>query len=150
MDTAVEANPLPNRELAEELTEFAVFTVRLPGTRSLSAGVTAALSQLDHDSGCRLSDLSAKLCISLSAASRLVDRLVVLGFARRTRGERDGRTIRITITSAGRQALREQRAHRAVRLALLLDRLDQDDLDQITRAGPALTRLIALAADDAT
>lgn len=138
-----------SRELADALTELAVLIVRSPTTRAVSVPVIAALSQLERNSGCRLSDLSTKLRIALPTASRLVDRLVELGFATRRRDGHDGRTVRVSITEMGQHALEDLRAERAVQLALLLDRLAPDDFDRIAGATPALARLVVTATEDA-
>lgn len=75
----------------------------------------------------RMADLAARVLLTRSGITRLVDRLVQLGFVERCAAEADGRGAYAQLTAAGAEALRRaQRTHRrGVREEFLL-RLDDD------------------------
>lgn len=106
---------LGNDELATWrafLRAHAVVTRRLE--RSLAATGLLTLSELDvliqldeaGREGLRLSDLAARVLITKSGISRLVDRLVEDGLLERRQCADDRRVHHVSITAPGRRALR--------------------------------------------
>lgn len=107
---------LGNDELATWrafLRAHAVVTRRLE--RSLAATGLLTLSELDvliqldeagPQGGLRLSDLAARVLITKSGISRLVDRLVEDGLLERRQCADDRRVHHVSITASGRRALR--------------------------------------------
>ena len=106
---------LGNDELATWrafLRAHAVVTRRLE--RSLAATGLLTLSELDvliqldeaGPQGLRLSDLAARVLITKSGISRLVDRLVEDGLLERRQCADDRRVHHVSITASGRRALR--------------------------------------------
>lgn len=64
-------------------------------------------ASLQHSPNQALSELAAHIATDLSALSRIVDRLVVLGLVLREKCDIDGRSVRIALTPAGQALTRE-------------------------------------------
>ncbi len=81
----------------------------------------------------RLAELNRHVLLSQPALSRMVDRLVERGLVLREADPRDGRGVRLSLTTAGREAQREvgQRHARDVARAMTA-RLMADDLAALT------------------
>ncbi|WP_217914928.1 MarR family winged helix-turn-helix transcriptional regulator [Miltoncostaea marina] len=77
----------------------------------------------------RVSELGSATLLSVSGASRMVDRLAREGLVERAACEEDGRGAEVVLTAAGRERLRDARAAhlRGVRAAFL-SRFDDDEL----------------------
>jgi DNA-binding MarR family transcriptional regulator len=77
----------------------------------------------------RVSELSSATLLSVSGASRMVDRLAREGLVERAACEEDGRGAEVVLTTAGRDRLRAARAEhlRGVREAFL-SRFHDDEL----------------------
>jgi DNA-binding MarR family transcriptional regulator len=73
-----------------------------------------------------VSDLSAKLKLSLPATSQLVDRLVRSGLARRQEDPKDRRQRRVSIAPSGRAVVQRLNKERAKELAVVTGRLSPD------------------------
>jgi DNA-binding MarR family transcriptional regulator len=86
--------------------------------------------------------------VSQPAMTQLVDRLTSQGLVRRHPSATDRRWVLVEITDTGRDALAERLQRRVDYLDDLLAALSAADRTAITRALPALERLIAEA--DAT
>jgi hypothetical protein len=72
----------------------------------------------------------------------LVTQLGRLGLAERQRDTTDARVVRVVITDAGRELLRERRRAGAEALTKLIDALDEQDLARLTPGLPAVRRLV--------
>lgn len=83
----------------------------------------------------RISELSAATLLSMSGASRLVDRLVKTGLVAKEACAEDGRGAQARLTTAGRERLAPARVtHLAGVREAFLSRLDADDLEALARA----------------
>jgi DNA-binding MarR family transcriptional regulator len=91
----------------------------------------------------RMAELSARLGVSLSTISGVVDRLVDQGMLTRSDDPADRRQVVIRATSAGVEHLDRLRELNAGQLRLLLARVDADDLPAIEHA----LDILAAAAD---
>jgi DNA-binding MarR family transcriptional regulator len=74
-----------------------------------------------------MSALSEELEISLSALTQLADRLEKAGLVERVAGCDDRRTKTLSLTEYGRDMMRARRKMRVEHVALLIDRLSQED-----------------------
>jgi DNA-binding MarR family transcriptional regulator len=101
------------------------------------------LVMIDADGPRRVGALATDLGVNQSNASRIVDRLVGQGLARRVRDREDARASLVELTNQGAQVLRTVQDHR---LAALLDVVSR----MPGRAGTLLSVLeeVSAAADD--
>jgi DNA-binding MarR family transcriptional regulator len=79
-------------------------------------------------------DLAAVLAVNPSTATRMCDRLVRKGLVRRHRQAGDRRTVRITLTAAGRDLVTEVTRLRRAELARLLAALPPDQHQPVIAA----------------
>jgi MarR family transcriptional regulator, negative regulator of the multidrug operon emrRAB len=94
----------------------------------------AALVALDTFlEGSSIDTMRKPLGLSHSAAVRLVDRLAAAGFVRRGAGA-DGRSVRVFLTRAGRDAAAQVQESRMRALGDVLAPLDAAERKQLTRA----------------
>jgi DNA-binding MarR family transcriptional regulator len=68
----------------------------------------------------RVVDISAELHVSPSTGTRMCDRLVRKGLARRSRVANDRRVVRLTLTAAGRQLVEKVNRRRRKELAAIV------------------------------
>jgi DNA-binding MarR family transcriptional regulator len=94
-----------------------------------------ALTVLDDLCGANLMQLAEGMGVTVSTASRLVDRLVAAGLVDRRPSEATRREISVTLTAHGHEVLRR---YDESRVDALLDRLDQLDLSRRAAAVDAL------------
>ncbi len=116
-----------------------VIDARLQADLGVTLARVEALGVLaDRDGSCRVQDIADDLCITVGAASKLVDRLEHQGLARRTANPRDRRSSLITLTDDGRRTHRAgaQGLERHLR-AHLSASYDRADITQMT------TRMVA-------
>lgn len=113
---------------------------RLAGTHApefLEIGVTmpqAKVLYLVIASGeIRMSELSARLGVSLSTVSGLVERLVEHGLATRHDDPADRRQVVVSATTAGHHLIERFRELNAAQLRAMLDSLGDDDLVVVER-----------------
>ena len=71
--------------------------------------------------------LAEQLGVNASNASRLCDRLERLGLLARVRSARDGRSVDVSLTPAGRRVFETVRAHRLRDVRRVLDRMSDHD-----------------------
>ncbi|GIF17688.1 DNA-binding MarR family transcriptional regulator [Actinoplanes tereljensis] len=81
-----------------------------------------------------MSRLAEALDVVPSSASRLCDRLEATGLLRRVPDPRDRREVRLMITPAARRLLDELRERRRAALAVVLERMPDDDRQDLLRA----------------
>jgi DNA-binding MarR family transcriptional regulator len=86
-----------------------------------------------------MSTLVARLGVSLSTVSGLVDRIVDQGLAHRREDPADRRQVVVGLTPAGRSFIDRFRELNAHELRQLLEHLDDHDLDLVRRALAALS-----------
>jgi DNA-binding MarR family transcriptional regulator len=103
-----------------------------------ASGVTMAqlrvLMILSVTGETRMSDLAAKLNISLSTLSSLVDRLVEADLAQRRTNERDRRNVLVSLTDHGLEALDALQELGLHHLRALLALLDDAGLQTVNNA----------------
>lgn len=93
-------------------------SAELPGGLSLTQ--LRALAATESAQACSLSMLAEDLGISVSTASRLVDRLVAAGVIDRRTSEINRREVTLRVTSSGRRLLRHHQSNRIEIFADLL------------------------------
>jgi DNA-binding MarR family transcriptional regulator len=81
----------------------------------------------------RMSELSARLGVSLSTVSGLVERLVEHGLAARHDDPADRRQVVVSATSGGHELLERFRELNAAQLRAMLGSLDDEDLVVVER-----------------
>jgi DNA-binding MarR family transcriptional regulator len=97
--------------------------VQLRALTALKLGGTVNLAQLAEEMG-----------VTVSTASRLVDRLVALGWVNRAASERNRREISLSLTTSGRKLLRRFDDRRLARLTACLNRVPADRRDAVVAA----------------
>jgi DNA-binding MarR family transcriptional regulator len=113
----------------------------LAGSCGLSINEFELLLRVNHvsDLGVRLSALRSAVRLTQPSLSRAVTRLERHGWLRRAGAPGDGRGVLVSITGAGREALRRAAAvHDQTIREVLLDHLTPDEQDLLARA---LTRV---------
>jgi DNA-binding MarR family transcriptional regulator len=104
----------------------------------LGVGVTMSQAKVLYlvqaDSGLRMSELSARLGVSLSTVSGVVDRLVDQGLLNRQDDPADRRQVLLRISDAGATQLELFRELTAGQFRDLLARIDEVDLAVVERA----------------
>ena len=116
-----------------------VIDARLHADVGLTLARLEALRVLDRREGtCRVQDIADDLCITVGAASKLVDRLENDGLARRAANPGDRRSSLIRLTDDGRSTHRAGAQHLERQLrAHLSASYDRADIIQLT------TRMVA-------
>ena len=109
-----------------------------------SGATGAALALLHQEPGLGIAALRRPLALTQSATVRLVDALVADGLAERRPG-RDGRSVAVHLTHAGRDAARQVLAERAEVLDTVLAPLSADERE---RFGALLDRVLLAATRD--
>ncbi|MFI0485803.1 MarR family winged helix-turn-helix transcriptional regulator [Actinomadura sp. 9N215] len=123
------------RRLANLLgaASLAVTDLVLAGTTEagrVSASGAAALIVLADAPDLGVTELGRRVRLTQSAAARMVDGLEAAGLARRRRGE--GRTVRVRLTPAGEDAVRDMLDARGSPLDGVLSVLDADERETFT------------------
>src|SRR4051812_29140785 len=98
-----------------------------------------ALSEINAQSGLRVSDLTQRMSLHQSTVSNLVEKLNSAGLLRRIREAGDNRVVRLQLTSAGRKVL--ARAPNPAR-GVLPDALDKLDGRSLKKLSSALESLV--------
>jgi DNA-binding MarR family transcriptional regulator len=79
---------------------------------------------------CKMTDISRYLCVTKSAVTGLVDRLIRLGYVKRIRSRRDRRIIYIQLTTNGAQLSRRLRSFRLKRIRDVFSRISAKERSQ--------------------
>jgi len=87
-----------------------------------------------------MSDLVARLGVSLSTVSGLVDRIVDQDLASRREDPIDRRQVVVGLTDRGKAFIERFRDLNAVQMRALLDVIEDDELDSVRQALTALAR----------
>ena len=122
-------------------TALAVSDLMLADVRAathVSVSGAAALVVLAHAPDLGVTELGRRVGLSQPAAARMVDSLVAAGLARR--GQAQGRSVAVSLTRAGKRAVKQVLAARAEGLAGLVTGLEGTDRRVLT---DLLERLLA-------
>lgn len=113
-------------------------------TAERSAGVTGAqlfvLQQLREAPAHSLNDLADRTFTHQSTVSVVVDRLVSRGLVARTRSETDARQVELSLTAAGRTALRRAPPPAQLRLIAALRALPASECRRLARTLGSVVR----------
>ncbi len=113
-------------------------SMNLPGTVSLTQ--LRALAAVEEVGPCSLGTLAEALMISVSSASRMVDRIVALGLLDRRPSEASRRELTLQVTPRGRRMLRRHEASRRAVFAEVLRGMAPRDVDALLRGLSAVQR----------
>lgn len=125
------------RRVARRVARSAWQAEPLPSAQSELLRLAAA------QPGIRVADAARELRLAPNTVSTLVGRLTAAGLLDRSRAPSDGRSVRLTVTSAGARRIAEWRDLRAELAGRALDRLTPADRQSLAGAVPALLRLAA-------
>jgi DNA-binding MarR family transcriptional regulator len=131
--------------LGEALYSLAAGVIRRR-SRTLSLTALSTLATLEQTGPRRLTDLAMAEEITQPSMTSLVTQLEQLGLAERRRDPADARVVLVAITVAGQQLMRERRRAGAQALTELIEKLDEQDVAELSVALPALLRLVDLVA----
>lgn len=90
----------------------------------------------------RVVDISVELGVTASTSTRMCDRLVRKGLARRYRIPSDRREVRLSLTQAGRELVQEVTGRRRDELVRIVDAMPAADHGPITRGLQALSEAV--------
>ena len=110
---------------------------------TLSSGSITALATVVNEGPIRVGDLAAWEGVRAPTMTRIVDGLVVDGYAERIPDPGDGRACLVRATPAGVEVLRGARTARSQVLAAGLDRLSGEQRAAVVAALPAIEALYA-------
>jgi DNA-binding MarR family transcriptional regulator len=131
--------------VAEAVHASAIRVLRIVRTEDSKAGIGPAqlsvLSVLVFGGAKTMSELAEAEQVKPPTMSRIVDGLVRLRLAQRTREAGDRRSLRIAVTPKGKQLLLAGRDRRVRALAQRLDSLSSDELSLLERAVQMLGKI---------
>jgi DNA-binding MarR family transcriptional regulator len=147
-----DASPLPGDLARAEAGELlsAVGAVRRVARRAVRNSLTAqplppARSELlrlaARRPGISVAEAAHEMRLAPNSVSTMVSQLAADGLLRRGRASSDGRTVRLTPTSAGTERIAQWQDIRSDLAGRALGRLGEADRQAIRAAIPALTRL---------
>jgi DNA-binding MarR family transcriptional regulator len=110
---------------------------------ALSHGSITALATVVNEGPIRLGDLAVWEGVRAPTMTRIVDGLVLDGYAERIPDPADGRACLVRATPAGFEVLRGARTARAQVLSAGLDRLSAEQRAAVVAALPAIEALCA-------
>jgi DNA-binding MarR family transcriptional regulator len=116
--------------------------------RDLSLTALSSLSTIERGGPRRLTDLAVGEGVTQPSMSAIVSQLERLGLVERRADAQDGRVVRVTITSAGREHLSQMRRSGASVFDVLIDKLSSSQAASLRAALPSLGRMLDLADDD--
>jgi DNA-binding MarR family transcriptional regulator len=132
-DTSPAAAEIGPDELADALVSvgnaLSAITARsISSVRDdLSPAQFRALAELEHEPRRRVVDLALALGVNRSTATRMSDRLARKRLVTRTRQRGDRRTVRLSLTDAGRELLHEASQSRRLAVSEIVSRLPDGD-----------------------
>src|SRR5262245_34971577 len=134
--------------VADELRPVVLRVARELRHETEQLGVTARqatlLWQIRRNPGLSLRDLASLERISPPALSGYVERLETAGLVERVRSDADRRRVGLRLTPDGERLMRRVRARRTSWLAGRLERLDAGELESVSLALPALSKLVEI------
>jgi DNA-binding MarR family transcriptional regulator len=107
----------------------------------------SSLSTIERSGPRRLTDLAVSEGVTQPSMSAIVNQLARLGLVERRSDPRDGRVVRVAITSAGREHLSTLRRAGAAVFDALIDKLDPSEAASLRAAFPSCRRMLEFAAD---
>jgi len=110
-------------------------------------GQVRTMHVLAEASELTMNDLAVRLQVAPPTVTGLVCGLVEQGYVTRSNDEHDWRVVRVAISESGRQALAQHRHDVLNRVSSWLAELDDDEIDQLNQAIPALRHLSQVLAD---
>lgn len=116
----------------------------------LSVPQCRALGYLSRHPGAPLAELAEHLGLTAPASSRLVEGLVVRGYAARQTNASDRRSVALTATARGAEMLAAAQTHVRGHLAETLAALSGDERATVARAVGLLRPLFAVRAETPT
>lgn len=93
-----------------------------------------ALAELARGDGMSQNELAARLRLEKSTVSRLVGQLATRGWVERDRDPADGRALRLRLTARGARVAGEIAEARQRKFAAVLERIPDDERDDVLRA----------------
>ena len=108
----------------------------------LSPSQTAALATIERHGPLTPSELAARERVQRPTVTRVVARLCDAGLVERLPDERDRRAALLSITPAGRNALRDLRRQKTAYLAERLSELRPEERALLARASGLLERML--------
>jgi DNA-binding MarR family transcriptional regulator len=128
---------------------FAVGTLGIrQRPRDLSLTALSSLSTIERSGPRRLTDLAVAEGVTQPSMSAIVSQLEGLGLVERRSDARDGRVVRVAITSAGLEHLSTMRRVGASVFDVIIDKLDPTEAASLRAALPSFGRMLELADDD--
>lgn len=131
---------LMHRLVSTHLPEFMEVAVTMSQAKVLYTVLAAG--------SLRMSELAARLGVSLSTTSGQVDRLVELGLLDRRDDPADRRQVVVSVTPGGETQVGRFRELNNEQLLLMLDRVGDDDLTLVERAMKVLVHAASPAGAD--
>jgi len=127
------------------------FGLQRPYTTACGMPVTTseahALMELAGHDGIRQSDLALRLGLEKSSVSRLIRQLEARSWVHRVPDPRDGRAVKLGLTSSGVRAAERLAGATARKFQRLLDEIPHDEREGVLRALSALTRAARSASE---
>jgi DNA-binding MarR family transcriptional regulator len=99
------------------------------------------LSQLVQTGPMRVGELAGQVPCSQPTATTIVSSLETMGLVSREPDPADGRAIRVTLTSQGRETIISVAHGEAELLSERMSELSTEEMELMLRVGPLLTRL---------
>jgi len=128
---------------------FAVGTLGIrQRPRDLSLTALSSLATIERSGPRRLTDLATAEGVTQPSMSAIVSQLEGLGLVERRSDARDGRVVRVAITSAGLEQLSTLRRVGAAVFDVIIDKLDPTEAASLRGALPSFGRMLELADDD--
>jgi len=127
-----------HRMMAMHATEFTTLDVTMPQAKLLY--VVATAGELS------MSEIAARLGVTVSTSSGAVERLVELGLLARSDDPNNRRQVRVSVTEMGSTTLGQLRELSGRQLRTLLERVSDQDLAVVERA----IRILSGALPDAS
>jgi DNA-binding MarR family transcriptional regulator len=133
-------------KLADQLHSSAIHLLRKLRREDESSGLNAprlsALSVIVFGGPLRLGDLAAAEQVRPPTMTRIVNALEQQGLVTKEQDEKDGRSILLSATAAGKTLLLEGRRRRVDALARQISTLDADEQRKLQAATEILSELI--------
>jgi DNA-binding MarR family transcriptional regulator len=105
-------------------------------------GQLTLLKILAEHGRCMMQGLAEHLAVTPSTATAMVKRLLAQGYVERSRDDVDWRAVWVSLTERGLQVITSYDRARLFYLRLRLERLSEDEHDNLIAALPALHHLI--------
>lgn len=122
------------RVMAQHATEFTTLDVTMPQAKLLY--VVATAGELS------MSEIAARLGVTVSTSSGAVERLVEVGLLARSDDPNNRRQVRVSITEMGSTTLGQLRELSGRHLRTMLERVSDEDLDIVERAIRIMTEAL--------